>query len=43
MVGAMTIITSFLSPYVVKFGMRIGERFKEEPSTRPDAENDDRS
>jgi CPA2 family monovalent cation:H+ antiporter-2 len=28
MVGAMTIITSFLSPYIVKFGWRIGERFK---------------
>jgi CPA2 family monovalent cation:H+ antiporter-2 len=31
MVGTMTIITSFLSPYVVKFGWKIGERFKEEP------------
>ncbi|MDQ3718885.1 MAG: hypothetical protein M3311_07025, partial [Thermoproteota archaeon] len=30
-VGTMTIITSFLSPYVVKFGWKIGERFKEEP------------
>jgi monovalent cation:H+ antiporter-2, CPA2 family len=28
MVGTMTIITSFLSPYVVKFGWKIGERFK---------------
>jgi monovalent cation:H+ antiporter-2, CPA2 family len=31
MVGTMTIITSFLSPYVVKFGWKIGDRFKEEP------------
>jgi CPA2 family monovalent cation:H+ antiporter-2 len=28
MVGAMTIITSFLSPYVVKFGWRIADKFK---------------
>jgi CPA2 family monovalent cation:H+ antiporter-2 len=28
MVGTMTIITSFLSPYVVKFGWNIGDRFK---------------
>jgi CPA2 family monovalent cation:H+ antiporter-2 len=28
MVGTMTIITSFLSPYVVKFGWKIGDRFK---------------
>ena len=26
----MTIITSFLSPYVVKFGWKIGDRFKQE-------------
>jgi monovalent cation:H+ antiporter-2, CPA2 family len=32
MVGTMTIITSFLSPYVVKFGWKIGDRFKQEPS-----------
>jgi CPA2 family monovalent cation:H+ antiporter-2 len=30
MVGTMTIITSFLSPYLVKFGWKIGDRFKEE-------------
>jgi CPA2 family monovalent cation:H+ antiporter-2 len=29
MVGTMTIITSFLSPYLVKFGWKIGDRFKE--------------
>ncbi|HZB79887.1 MAG TPA: cation:proton antiporter [Nitrososphaera sp.] len=28
MVGTMTIITSFLSPYVVKFGWKIGDRFQ---------------
>jgi len=32
MVGTMTIITSFLSPYVIKFGWKIGDRFKQEPS-----------
>ncbi len=32
MVGTMTIITSFLSPYLIKFGWKIGNRFKEEPS-----------
>jgi CPA2 family monovalent cation:H+ antiporter-2 len=31
MVGTMTIITSFLSPYVVKAGWKIGDRYKEEP------------
>jgi CPA2 family monovalent cation:H+ antiporter-2 len=30
MVGTMTIITSFLSPYVVKFGWMMGERVKQE-------------
>jgi monovalent cation:H+ antiporter-2, CPA2 family len=30
MVGTMTIITSFLSPYVVKFGWKIGETFEHE-------------
>jgi CPA2 family monovalent cation:H+ antiporter-2 len=32
MVGTMTIITSFLSPYIVKFGWKIGDRIKLEPS-----------
>jgi monovalent cation:H+ antiporter-2, CPA2 family len=32
MVGTMTIITSFLSPYIVKFGWKIGDRFGQEPS-----------
>ena len=30
MVGTMTIITSFLSPYLVRFGWKIGDRYKEE-------------
>ncbi len=34
MVGTMTIITSFLSPYLVKFGWKIGDRFKEESVNR---------
>jgi CPA2 family monovalent cation:H+ antiporter-2 len=29
LVGTMTIITSFLSPYLVRFGWKIGDRFKE--------------
>jgi len=28
MIGTMTIITSFLSPYVVKFGWKIGDRYR---------------
>ncbi len=32
MVGTMTIITSFLSPYIVKFGWKIGDRVKQERS-----------
>jgi CPA2 family monovalent cation:H+ antiporter-2 len=35
MVGAMTIITSFLSPYVVRFGWRIGDRFNQETPKEP--------
>ena len=34
MVGTMTIITSFLSPYIVKFGWKIGDRFREEPAEK---------
>jgi CPA2 family monovalent cation:H+ antiporter-2 len=26
MVGAMTIITTFISPYIIKFGWRFAER-----------------
>jgi monovalent cation:H+ antiporter-2, CPA2 family len=37
MVGAMTIITTFISPYIIKFGWRFAEGFvnKERESTRP--------
>jgi CPA2 family monovalent cation:H+ antiporter-2 len=35
MVGTMTIITSFLSPYLVKFGWKIGDRFKEGEGEEP--------
>jgi monovalent cation:H+ antiporter-2, CPA2 family len=38
MVGTMTIITSFLSPYVVKLGWKIGDRFKEEPAEQREEE-----
>jgi CPA2 family monovalent cation:H+ antiporter-2 len=38
MVGTMTIITSFLSPYLIKFGWKIGDRFKEEPSEQREEE-----
>lgn len=41
MVGTMTILTSFLSPYVVKFGWRIGERFKEETPEEPESGEED--
>jgi monovalent cation:H+ antiporter-2, CPA2 family len=38
MVGTMTIITSFLSPYIIRFGWKIGDRFKEEPAERKEKE-----
>jgi CPA2 family monovalent cation:H+ antiporter-2 len=28
MIGAMTIITTFMSPYVIKFGFKLAERWK---------------
>src|ERR687894_241032 len=40
MLGTMTIITSFLSPYVVKFGWKIGDRFKEEESAEQKGEEE---
>src|SRR5690606_28260276 len=40
MVGTMTIITSFLSPYVVKFGWTFGERFKEEEQEESEEEGE---
>jgi hypothetical protein len=36
----MTIITSFLSPYVVKFGWKIGDRFKQEPAEQKKGEEE---
>ncbi|HEU4443637.1 MAG TPA: cation:proton antiporter [Nitrososphaeraceae archaeon] len=41
MVGTMTIITSFLSPYVVKFGWKVGDRFKQEPAEQQVEEEED--
>jgi monovalent cation:H+ antiporter-2, CPA2 family len=44
MVGTMTIITSFLSPYVVKFGWKIGDRFKDGiAEQKEEHKNDDAS
>src|SRR3712207_7179682 len=31
MIGAMTIITTFMSPYVIKFGFKFAERWKKIP------------
>jgi CPA2 family monovalent cation:H+ antiporter-2 len=45
MVGTMTIITSFLSPYVVKFGWKIGNKFKNgitEQKEEPEKKDDQR-
>jgi CPA2 family monovalent cation:H+ antiporter-2 len=41
MVGTMTIITSFLSPYLVKFGWKIGDRFEEEPAEQREEEEEE--
>lgn len=40
MVGTMTIITSFLSPYIVKFGWKIGDRFGQEPSEQKETQEE---
>jgi monovalent cation:H+ antiporter-2, CPA2 family len=44
MVGTMTIITSFLSPYIVKLGWKIGDRFGQElgEQKRPDEQKEPR-
>lgn len=34
MVGAMTIITTFLSPYLIKFGWKLSDRFRKEDSSQ---------
>jgi monovalent cation:H+ antiporter-2, CPA2 family len=40
MVGTMTIITSFLSPYIIKFGWKIGDRFGKEPSEQKETQEE---
>jgi CPA2 family monovalent cation:H+ antiporter-2 len=45
MVGAMTIITTFISPYAIKFGWKFAEKWKsqggvEEGSTGPRGESE---
>ena len=40
MVGTMTIITSFLSPYIVKVGWKIGDRFAQEPSEQKETQEE---
>ena len=41
MVGTMTIITSFLSPYIVKFGWKIGDKFGQELGEQKRADEED--
>lgn len=40
MVGTMTIITSFLSPYIIKFGWKIGDKFGQESSEQKEAQEE---
>jgi monovalent cation:H+ antiporter-2, CPA2 family len=40
MVGTMTIITSFLSPYIIKFGWKIGDKFGQESSKQKEAQEE---
>jgi monovalent cation:H+ antiporter-2, CPA2 family len=42
MVGTMTIITSFLSPYIVKFGWKIGDKFGQELGEQKRADEEDK-
>ncbi|HEY7733190.1 MAG TPA: cation:proton antiporter [Nitrososphaera sp.] len=37
MVGAMTIITTFLSPYLIKFGWKLSDRFRQEQDSSQDS------
>jgi CPA2 family monovalent cation:H+ antiporter-2 len=30
MVGTMTVITTFMTPYIIKFGWRVAEMFRKE-------------
>lgn len=36
----MTIITSFLSPYIVKFGWKIGDKFGQEPNEQKETQEE---
>ncbi len=36
MIGTMTIITTFISPYVIKYGWRFTERLRKNPNTNDD-------
>ena len=38
MVGTMTIITTFISPYVIKYGWKIAQRFKDGPQQEEEEE-----
>ena len=42
MVGTMTIITTFLSPYVIKFGWRFANSLKQEDNEKSDHNDDSR-
>ncbi len=42
MVGTMTIITTFLSPYVIKFGWRFANSLKQEDKEKSDHNDDGR-
>jgi CPA2 family monovalent cation:H+ antiporter-2 len=43
MVGTMTIITSFLSPYIVKFGWKLGDRFAQQTGEEKSEEEQEKS
>jgi monovalent cation:H+ antiporter-2, CPA2 family len=43
MVGTMTIITSFLSPYIVKFGWKLGDRFAQQSGEEKNEEEQEKS
>jgi CPA2 family monovalent cation:H+ antiporter-2 len=43
MVGTMTIITSFLSPYIVKFGWKLGDRFAQQSGEEKSEEEQEKS
>jgi CPA2 family monovalent cation:H+ antiporter-2 len=43
MVGTMTIITSFLYPYIVKFGWKLGDRFAQQTGEEKSEEEQEKS